>query len=496
MKFKKILAQIKTNFSVAAASANDGSNITGLVYCARQSDIPENSAEILCVIDSTRQDLRQALAALPSVDWVAVNFDGAASDPLIVKLQSLLLAEAQKERVYFKLLQAVAESGDLSPALSYIAGLCANSIAVIDLSGKIIAHSSPFSEPDAIWQESIRLGFCPPAFMQHIRLVREQHGKKAREQAFIRYCEEMGVYYLCTEIYLDNSLYGYVFTIQRSPDFSDLSKEGNIHIAAVTANQNAGSARQRQRTGHLQSTLLADMITGIPREQALARIAVSQLHFPAAMQLAIVRTISLTGVSYFDSKETQELEAACPDAMITLYAGTPVMLLPADNPDHASLTARLADIAARRYLHIGFSRVFSDPAQIREAYVQALHTLDIAERFGEDKNLFYYQDYCFYDLLNELPRDTRFSRYCHPALKTLKDYDKAKATSLFDTLQAYADLGFNQQAAAEKLFLHRNTMNYRRKKIEELTGIDFDDANVRFALQWSLYVERYIYWRH
>lgn len=52
--------------------------------------------------------------------------------------------------------------------------------------------------------------------------------------------------------------------------------------------------------------------------------------------------------------------------------------------------------------------------------------------------------------------------------------------------------GFNQNIASEQLFLHRNTMNYRRQKIEDLTGLNFENPDTRFLLQYSFLIDHYL----
>jgi len=52
--------------------------------------------------------------------------------------------------------------------------------------------------------------------------------------------------------------------------------------------------------------------------------------------------------------------------------------------------------------------------------------------------------------------------------------------------------GLNASAAAKKMFMHRNTLNYRLKKIEKATGLDlkkFEDAFI-FKILLNLYSNR------
>jgi DNA-binding PucR family transcriptional regulator len=60
---------------------------------------------------------------------------------------------------------------------------------------------------------------------------------------------------------------------------------------------------------------------------------------------------------------------------------------------------------------------------------------------------------------------------------------------LHETLKKYLECSKNATVAAEQLFIHRNTLNYRIKKIEELTGLDLDNHNVVQCLMDSFRIE-------
>lgn len=66
--------------------------------------------------------------------------------------------------------------------------------------------------------------------------------------------------------------------------------------------------------------------------------------------------------------------------------------------------------------------------------------------------------------------------YCNEKLKRIEEYDHANGTYLQETLIKYYMNGFNVGKTAEELFIHRNSLQYRLKKIEEIMGITLDDA--------------------
>jgi DNA-binding PucR family transcriptional regulator len=71
-------------------------------------------------------------------------------------------------------------------------------------------------------------------------------------------------------------------------------------------------------------------------------------------------------------------------------------------------------------------------------------------------------------------------------------YDAMYRTSYTSTLRCYLDMGRNAPAAAEKLNIHRNTLDYRLKKIEELQNIQLQNTEDMFSMVYSLYILTYL----
>ena len=74
----------------------------------------------------------------------------------------------------------------------------------------------------------------------------------------------------------------------------------------------------------------------------------------------------------------------------------------------------------------------------------------------------------------------------HPALAVLARYDAETHSELMRTLQVYLANERNHVRTAAELGLHRNSLAHRIRRIEALTGIDFDDVDERFFLELSL----------
>jgi DNA-binding PucR family transcriptional regulator len=68
-------------------------------------------------------------------------------------------------------------------------------------------------------------------------------------------------------------------------------------------------------------------------------------------------------------------------------------------------------------------------------------------------------------------------------IEPLREHDRTRRSDLVLTLKTYFSAGGNASEAADRLFLHRNSMLYR---IQKLTGLDLKDDKVALALQLGL----------
>ena len=88
-------------------------------------------------------------------------------------------------------------------------------------------------------------------------------------------------------------------------------------------------------------------------------------------------------------------------------------------------------------------------------------------------------------LLRELAEGTALEPF-RALIDPLQEHDRTRRSDLVRTLKTYFTAGGNASEAADRLFLHRNSMLYRLERIQKLTGLDLRDDRVALALQLGL----------
>ena len=70
--------------------------------------------------------------------------------------------------------------------------------------------------------------------------------------------------------------------------------------------------------------------------------------------------------------------------------------------------------------------------------------------------------------------------------ESLDEYDEGHGGHLIPSLQAFLERNARWEAAAAELYVHRHTLRYRMRKVEELTGRDLASARDRMELFLAL----------
>ncbi len=119
-------------------------------------------------------------------------------------------------------------------------------------------------------------------------------------------------------------------------------------------------------------------------------------------------------------------------------------------------------------------------------YTEALQAMQLGVRLKLNKQVVEFGSLGVYRLLYELEGQPAVQKFAAEIMQPLANYDSENRGSLVKTVQAYFDHHGNISQTAESLFVHRNTLLYRMERIQELTGLKLDQANMRLALHLAL----------
>lgn len=119
----------------------------------------------------------------------------------------------------------------------------------------------------------------------------------------------------------------------------------------------------------------------------------------------------------------------------------------------------------------------SDIERISAGYLEAWETVDIGKKLYAGDFALTHAEMAPYHLVKRFLTTANTPRLYEQIYEPLLQYDQEKGGELVQTLEAYIECNFSRTKTAEQLHIHRNSLNYRIQKIEELLGQDVDKIN-------------------
>lgn len=169
-----------------------------------------------------------------------------------------------------------------------------------------------------------------------------------------------------------------------------------------------------------------------------------------------------------------------------------VLILPMEDQSHRGskaymnmllnqIKAQLEERLNQRQLRIGVGRVYADPTEIFHSYQEAKVALKLGYLLQEHNRTPFFMDLGVERILynHELQE---LQEFYQETLGDLERFDKSQKNELMETLEKYVFHRFDLKETADALFLHKNTLRYRLKKIEEILQIDMEDFNEILSL--------------
>ncbi len=247
-------------------------------------------------------------------------------------------------------------------------------------------------------------------------------------------------------------------------------RESAYELAAL-----AGLERARLEEGHrVERRLMSELVeqTAAEPTEVAARMRTCGLD-PAEPYVAVAAQLN----ELADSVEVlSELMPGSPT--VTGFEGEAVTVVAAG--DVPALAAGLRESAhllepalTRERLTIGVSAPAIGPSLLRGAIEEARHTRRLAgaRRTGRAHVVTSEEIHSHTLLLATVPDGVRRS-FRERLLRPLLDYDSEHHSDLVHTLEAFLDNSGSWNKCALQLHLHVNTLRYRIRRIEELTGRD------------------------
>ncbi|WP_232696701.1 PucR family transcriptional regulator [Brevibacillus daliensis] len=149
--------------------------------------------------------------------------------------------------------------------------------------------------------------------------------------------------------------------------------------------------------------------------------------------------------------------------------------------------SKIVDKFGEENVFVGCGRPVQTLTDSRQSYQEALQMVQVKRQFPrETRHLIHYNKLGLYRMLAHMHLINDAQGYTNEGLGKLLAYDRENQTNLMETLEVFLDHVGKVNVTASQLHIHINTLSYRLKRIEEITGYNLDDPNDRFSLYADL----------
>jgi DNA-binding PucR family transcriptional regulator len=310
--------------------------------------------------------------------------------------------------------------------------------------------------------------------------------------------------WLAQSLLIEGEPFGWVLARadRRGFDVTELAVAQVVMVAALYHLEQRAASRARAET---IDALVWDVIQGdeVARVAAIDRAAESKIDLAGPLRLFLCELgpSRVGGSDRSASAVRRQIVQAIGDAKPSSAAriraialrGLSVAIVCLDEPlDDAErwadrLARRLTEELSGRLVLVGGSSRCAEARGLTVAYRESLIALDVVRQLGRSGAVVYDRAGVVGMLLS-LRHEAGMQRFLELNLGDL--LQEKQRDLLLETLRAFFDANCSQEAAAQRLGVHRKTISYRLEKVAELTGLDLSTHDDRLVADLSLYVYR------
>lgn len=277
---------------------------------------------------------------------------------------------------------------------------------------------------------------------------------------------------------------------------ADLAERDRLAVAQAAAACALVLARERSLwsvEARVRGDFLAQVLRGeLPEAEARHRARILNEPIEEPMAVAVFRAPDLEGIRERLAEAIRRLTVQVPRCRVQPMAEGIVLLFPPPG-EPADVEAAIEGLRAEVARALGLPRlaagvggIYAGPAGLARSFREALQALQMAEAMQGGNQTLAYSRLDIYRILYPLRDSEVLEAFYEQVLGPLERYDREHHGELIPTLEAFFACDGNLQRTAERLFLHRNSLAYRLRRIQEITGLNLRRWEDCFRLQLAL----------
>jgi purine catabolism regulator len=387
-------------------------------------------------------------------------------------------------KIHDSLTNLVVEGCGLGEFAASMANILNRSITIEDTNLKILAYSL-IGPTDEVRSRSIEIGYTPPEVVSYLRKlgVFERIQKDPKPQ-YLKPIPAMGIKFerIVAPILIGDQIYGYIWIIANGDSLTQLDflaiERGAIVAALIMSRDMAVYEAEQRGKSNLIDHLIdpdASEIT-FRSEEILERLGMS-----GDFQIANIINIQddVTPIRSISQILMEQIKKAGIQATLIERTKSLLVIL---NSAKDETTLRFVDLLttfAKQYEQpwvIGVSSLTNSIDNFRKAFDEGVDASRMGLILGKGlASTWFYTKLGFLPWVMETPKEVIYSNYYYRIIESMDQYDSERGSEILKTLECYLSSFANAQEAAKSLFIHRNTLRQRLRKINEIWNLHLDD---------------------
>ncbi len=415
---------------------------------------------------------------------------------LYSKLCNFLLDNSRALASAGQLLTSLAKARGLESIVAAAYKVLGNPIIVSDKSWKALAIASEVKESDDVgWNEFLTAGALSLEIVS--ANIKEKLTDRIEQSGTPFWCKEANMKYprLFCRVIVGARPVATVAVIEYNRPFIERDYLMLSMLASAISAEMQKNKFLHYTRGLLYEEFIVDLIEDRIKNPGVIEEKVKSLNLGLKEYIHVITVdIREFDVSYFSIPYMRDyLEKMIGGSKALIY-NDKITIVTSYNTEHEifeSDAVRLREFLKDYKLHAGMSRPFSNLEELKDHYEQSLQALELGAHIDSDETFYAYDDYAIYHIAKVCADNSDLRQFYHPKLETLMEYDEEHKTSFTESLYTYLKHSRNITNTAKALHLHRNSMIYHLKRIEEILNITLSDNEMLLHLELSFRLMEY-----
>lgn len=380
----------------------------------------------------------------------------------------------------------IREGCSLSDILNNVEVLMRRPVQVVDGAQVIIGYSCGLAElySDDEWKQMIRSSGLPADVLG------------AFNKKYLNTFEQKETFYIpvdffptaswCRHIFMDDARFATLIVLVTGGELT----KGELQMIELATDQVRRWIEVNNQSDETakSTSYLARLLDGMPKAAEELETQLESVGWGKECRKQLYVASFISQYFYLEALLSHLLSEHSSGIYAIPYRQALVILCNLDLLNAADFKEELQEFLMQNNYYAAYSMPYRELSQTAQAYHQALKTLELSEAIS---GILYSCTENAMQYITGIVRESSSLDLIHPVVNEIKQFDQQHHTDYYETLFTYLKNERNHQITSRELFIHRNTLFKRLKKIEELWPLDYENADLRFYLLYSFYQDHY-----